>query len=148
MNNLPYFDYKYRKMQDNLLNRIVVSSCLRNRIVVSSCLLNKIVVSSWEGVVGVTFAEAEEADTCRDALNGRWFACRQLRAETWDGKTKYFVEETEEEYKARLKKWEDFLEGKSPNSSGDAVLPPKPVRQNTDSEVPVQTDQKPAANTS
>ena len=101
-----------------------------------------------EGVVGVTFAEAEEADTCRDALNGRWFACRQLRAEAWDGKTKYFVEETEEEYKARLKKWEDFLEGKSPNSSGDAVLPPKPVRQNTDSEVPVQTDQKPAANTS
>ena len=83
-----------------------------------------------EGVVSVTFSEAEEADVCRDAVNGRWFACRQLTAETWDGKTKYFIEETEAEYKERLSKWEQYLEGKS-SSCGEAapaVQDDRPVR--------------------
>ncbi|XP_077486128.1 17S U2 SnRNP complex component HTATSF1-like [Amblyomma americanum] len=43
-------------------------------------------------------------------MNGRWFAQRQLSAETWDGRTKYKIFETEEELEARLKKWDDFLE--------------------------------------
>ena len=103
----------------------------------------KVYERNAEGVVSVTFAEAEEADVCRDALNGRWFACRQLRAETWDGKTKYFVEETEAEYKARLKKWEAYLEGKTPDSSNEAPVPPKPVRQeNSDAQLPGETDEK------
>ena len=58
----------------------------------------------------ISFREPEEADKCKEALNGRWFAQRQLVAETWDGKTKYEVEETEEDRAARLKKWGEYLE--------------------------------------
>ena len=31
----------------------------------------------------------EDADKCIQLLNNRWFEKRQLKAETWDGKTKY-----------------------------------------------------------
>lgn len=65
-----------------------------------------------EGVVSVTFADPEMADECINLMNGRWFAARQLTAETWDGKTKYKVIETEEERQKRLKSWEQFLEQK------------------------------------
>ena len=61
-------------------------------------------------MVLVTFKEAEQADVCVEAVNGRWFAKRQLKAETWDGHTKYEIQETDEERAARLKKWEEFLE--------------------------------------
>ena len=63
-----------------------------------------------EGVVAITFKEPEEADVCIEALNGRWFAKKRLTAMAHDGKKKYHVDETEEEYMKRLKQWEDFLE--------------------------------------
>ena len=66
-----------------------------------------------EGVVAITFKDPEEADVCIQALNGRWFAARQISAMAHDGKTKYHIDETEEEYLKRLKQWEDFLEGGS-----------------------------------
>ena len=69
-----------------------------------------------EGIVTVMFDSPEEADICKEALNGRWFAKRQLTAETWDGKTKYHIEETEEEKEARLKKWQKFLESEEDES--------------------------------
>ncbi|GFY78696.1 HIV Tat-specific factor 1 [Trichonephila inaurata madagascariensis] len=65
-----------------------------------------------EGVVAVTFATPEMADECINLMNGRWFASRQLTAETWDGKTKYKVAETEEHRMKRLQAWEKFLEEK------------------------------------
>ncbi|GFV66025.1 HIV Tat-specific factor 1, partial [Trichonephila clavipes] len=65
-----------------------------------------------EGVVAVTFATPEMADECINLMNGRWFASRQLTAETWDGKTKYKVAETEEHRMKRLHAWEKFLEEK------------------------------------
>ncbi|XP_013421512.1 HIV Tat-specific factor 1 homolog isoform X1 [Lingula anatina] len=64
-----------------------------------------------EGVATVAFHAPEHADLCVEAFNGRWFAKRQLVAETWDGKTKYEVKETAAEREARLKKWENFLDG-------------------------------------
>lgn len=63
-----------------------------------------------EGIATVTFKEPEEADACIGRMNGRWFAQRQLSAETWDGRTRYKIFETEEELEERLKKWDDFLE--------------------------------------
>ncbi|XP_064628383.1 17S U2 SnRNP complex component HTATSF1-like [Lineus longissimus] len=63
-----------------------------------------------EGVATVGFKEPEEADTCLEALNGRWFGGRQLSAAAWDGKTKYEIKESELEREARLKKWAMFLE--------------------------------------
>lgn len=62
-----------------------------------------------EGVASVTFAEAEEADVCIQALNGRWFGGRKLSAETWDGTTKYRASESSKDEAERLKQWEDFL---------------------------------------
>ena len=44
------------------------------------------------------------------SLHQRWFAKRRILASTWDGKTKYEVEETEQQREERLKKWENFLE--------------------------------------
>ncbi|XP_035829304.1 HIV Tat-specific factor 1 homolog, partial [Aplysia californica] len=62
-----------------------------------------------EGVISVTFKEAEEADKCIAALNGRWFAKRRITAAAHDGKTRYEVQETEEEKAKRLAGWDSFL---------------------------------------
>ncbi|XP_064489495.1 17S U2 SnRNP complex component HTATSF1-like isoform X2 [Ornithodoros turicata] len=63
-----------------------------------------------EGIATVTFKEPEEADACIALMNGRWFAQRQLVAETWDGRTRFKIMETEEELEERLKKWDEYLE--------------------------------------
>lgn len=63
-----------------------------------------------EGVAQITFREPEEADACVSLLNGRWFGQRKITAETWDGKTKYKVAETDAEVQQRLQKWNKFLE--------------------------------------
>ncbi|KAG8253390.1 HIV Tat-specific factor 1 [Homalodisca vitripennis] len=63
-----------------------------------------------EGVAQINFKEIEAADACVQLLNGRWFGQRKITAETWDGKTKYKMSETDEQIKARLQKWEKFLE--------------------------------------
>ena len=63
-----------------------------------------------DGVVSVAYKEAEEADLCVSSLHQRWFAKRRILAATWDGNTKYEVQETEQQREERLKKWESFLE--------------------------------------
>jgi hypothetical protein len=63
-----------------------------------------------DGVVSVTFKTPEEGDACVAAMQGRWFAKRQILAATYDGKTKYEVKETDAEREERLKGWEKFLE--------------------------------------
>ncbi len=45
-----------------------------------------------EGVASVLYKLPEEASVCVEATNGRWFAGRQLKAEIWDGRTKYQVQ--------------------------------------------------------
>lgn len=81
-----------------------------------------------EGIATVTFKEPEEADACISRMNGRWFAQRQLSAETWDGRTRYKIFETEEELEERLKKWDDYLEAdedeKAKASSSDPSAAP------------------------
>ncbi|KAK3097780.1 hypothetical protein FSP39_013131 [Pinctada imbricata] len=73
-----------------------------------------------EGVMSVSFKEPEEADACISAFNGRWFDKKVITAESWDGRTKYEIQESEAERDARLNKWEKFLENdekKNSNSS-------------------------------
>ncbi|XP_014290410.1 17S U2 SnRNP complex component HTATSF1 [Halyomorpha halys] len=65
-----------------------------------------------EGVAQVTFKEPEAADACVQLLNNRWFGKRQITAETWDGKTKFKIAETDSEISERLDNWSNFLEGK------------------------------------
>ncbi len=66
-----------------------------------------------EGVAQVFFNSPAEADQAVAAMDGRIFhgSSRVMKVETWDGKTKYRVEETEEEEKERLANWDKFLEG-------------------------------------
>jgi HIV Tat-specific factor 1 len=66
-----------------------------------------------DGVVMVTFSAPEEADSCVATVNGRWFAGCQLEATSWDGRTKYQVQETQEEMEKRLSSWHTYLESDS-----------------------------------
>ncbi|GAB1600498.1 HIV Tat-specific factor 1 homolog [Argonauta hians] len=74
--------------------------------------VRKIVVydRNTKGVISVTFSEAEEADECIVALNGRWFAQKRIVAETWDGKQKFDIAETDEEKAERLRNWQKYLQ--------------------------------------
>lgn len=63
-----------------------------------------------DGVAEIVFKEFEQSDLCVQIMNKRLFGDRRLIAELWDGKTKYRIEETEEERKERLGQWEKFLE--------------------------------------
>jgi len=62
-----------------------------------------------QGVASVLFHEPEMADTCVEALNGRWFGGKRISAETYDGVTDYQVKESEVDRAKRIKEWEDFL---------------------------------------
>lgn len=64
---------------------------------------------SPEGVATIAFSEFDAADACLRRMHGRFFAGKQLSATLWDGKTKYRVEETEEEREKRLGQWNSFL---------------------------------------
>lgn len=70
-----------------------------------------------EGVAAVFFNEFESADQCVKLMNGRFFAGRQLTSFHWDGKTRYKIQETEEEAEKRMKDWESFLEEDKDNKS-------------------------------
>lgn len=63
-----------------------------------------------EGVAVIHFSDFEAADKCVSLMNGRFFAGRKLTAEPWDGKTRYRVNETEEEAAQRMKEWDKFLQ--------------------------------------
>ena len=47
----------------------------------------------------------------RKALNGRFYGGRTISAETYDGVTKFEIQETEEELQKRLDDWEKFIGG-------------------------------------
>ena len=64
-----------------------------------------------DGVATITFNEFDDADKCIELMNGRFYEGRKLDAQHWDGKTKYKVQETEEEAEKRMAKWDQFLEG-------------------------------------
>ena len=92
-----------------------------------------------ECVVTVMFAEVEEADMAKEAMNGRYFRGRQIKAETWDGKTKYDVKESDAEKDSRLKKWREFLaEGKETSTSSAENTEGKEKSEGS----PVKTDEE------
>ncbi|PIC54195.1 hypothetical protein B9Z55_000355 [Caenorhabditis nigoni] len=72
-----------------------------------------------DGVVSVTFPTTEESDMAVKYLNGRVVDGRKLTAELWDGKTKYKIQETEEDEERRRKEFEKFIEGKSDQNGDD-----------------------------
>ena len=59
----------------------------------------------------MSFREIEMADRCCEYMDNRvWRNGRVISCETWDGETKYEVEETEEEKQKRITDWHKFLE--------------------------------------
>lgn len=87
-----------------------VEDCCNNL----GCVPKRVDVHESAGVIEVTFAEPDEAAKCLDALDNRWYAKRLVKAEYWDGKTKYKTRETDEDVEKRLEKWhEDISGGKS-----------------------------------
>nr|CAH7724030.1 unnamed protein product [Callosobruchus chinensis] len=73
-----------------------------------------------EGIAQINMGSPEEADEVVNLLNGRWFMKRQLKAEIWDGRTKFRIAETDSEISQRINKWDTFLEGDK-ESAGKAV---------------------------
>lgn len=64
-----------------------------------------------EGIATISFRDVEQADQCTEYLHNRvWKNGRVITCETWDGVTKYEVEETEEEEAKRIAEWHNFLE--------------------------------------
>ena len=45
-----------------------------------------------EGVASIGFKEAESAEACVRAMNGRWYGGRRLEVVVWDGVTNYQVQ--------------------------------------------------------
>ena len=59
----------------------------------------------------MSFDTLEEADECCENLHNRvWKNGRIITCNTWDGKTKYDLEEDEEAQKRRLEEWHKYLE--------------------------------------
>ena len=71
----------------------------------------------------VFFRSPEDADVAISMLDGRLYITgsdqRVLSAAAWDGKTKYKVNETEEEERERLANWEKFLQDETPSKTSD-----------------------------
>uniref|UniRef100_A0A0N5AA01 17S U2 SnRNP complex component HTATSF1 n=1 Tax=Syphacia muris TaxID=451379 RepID=A0A0N5AA01_9BILA len=62
-----------------------------------------------EGVVSVTFENVEHSDSAVKSLNGRVVDGRVINVSIWDGKTKYKVDETEEQKRARIAQWQSHI---------------------------------------
>lgn len=60
-------------------------------------------------MITVKFDSTEQSDLCVKSLNGQIIKGRRISASLWDGKTKYRMEETEEERQRRLAQWERFI---------------------------------------
>mmetsp|Transcript_34327 Transcript_34327/g.86151 ORF Transcript_34327/g.86151 Transcript_34327/m.86151 type:complete len:384 (+) Transcript_34327:79-1230(+) len=66
-----------------------------------------------EGVVVVVFKDSMAAELCLDKMDGRYFAGRKLQASWYDGVSDFYVAEPKNLEEARLKDWDDWLEGES-----------------------------------
>ncbi|XP_055914138.1 uncharacterized protein LOC129947559 isoform X2 [Eupeodes corollae] len=95
-----------------------------------------------EGVAQVNMADPEQADLVIQMMNGRFFGQRKLTAETWDGKTKYKVAETEEEIQARINKWDKYLEKGEANEKDDDDDDETEDDESANESTKIKTDEK------
>lgn len=91
-----------------------------------------------EGVCQVFFKEASEADMAVEMLNGRMFGLKVMDVKTWDGRTKYKIEESKEDEAARLAAWEKHLqedeEEKEQKGGGSQVVEQKRPEEEAEKE--------------
>lgn len=95
-----------------------------------------------EGVVCVIFAEAEQSDGCIAALHERLRAGRKITAECWDGKTKYDVQETDEERQKRIDKWQKYLTGEEEDKNEEGEKEEKKKEEKKDQKEKVASSGK------
>jgi len=81
-----------------------------------------------DGVCQVFFKEPSEADMAVQMLHGRLFGKKILSVETWDGKSKFKMEESKVEESERLKQWENFLQEE--NDKQEKVEKNKHINEN------------------
>lgn len=109
-----------------MLKEVTLALDLKNQVK-NSCErfgeINKVVVyeNNPDGVVSISFKTVEEADYCIKLLNNGIMRGRKITAENWDGKTKYKVQESEEEQKKRDQQWESFLKGSDDEKTDEEV---------------------------
>ncbi|VDO51279.1 unnamed protein product [Haemonchus placei] len=87
-----------------------------------------LICNNPEGVVTVTFETTDSSDMAVKMLNGRLVDGRRLAL--WDGKTKYKVEESEEDRKRRLAAWQDYIKGDTAKKEKVADEKKKEVEEN------------------
>uniref|UniRef100_A0A0K0EEC8 RRM domain-containing protein n=1 Tax=Strongyloides stercoralis TaxID=6248 RepID=A0A0K0EEC8_STRER len=77
--------------------------------------VKKVIVyeNNREGVISGKYNNTDESDLAVKHLNGSFFRNRIISVDYWDGRTKYNVEEDEEQNKARMESWKQFLGGDS-----------------------------------
>uniref|UniRef100_A0A0N5C8N6 17S U2 SnRNP complex component HTATSF1 n=1 Tax=Strongyloides papillosus TaxID=174720 RepID=A0A0N5C8N6_STREA len=73
--------------------------------------VKKVIVyeNNREGVISGRYNNTDESDLAVKHLNGSFFRNRVITVDYWDGRTKYNVEEDEDQVKARMESWEKFL---------------------------------------
>lgn len=73
--------------------------------------VKKVIVFSTEpeGIAKVVMDSPTDADTVIEMFNGRLYKGRVVSAETWDGRTKYKMQESEAETAERLAQWQQYL---------------------------------------
>ncbi|CDW52452.1 HIV Tat specific factor 1 [Trichuris trichiura] len=91
-------------------NTVIIKNAFTLEELAVTCCFFTVEHNNKDGVVSVTFERPEEADDCITMMNWRVFRGRVLRADRWDGSTKYKIQETEEEAQQRLAHWQSFLD--------------------------------------
>merc|ERR1719204_503035 len=82
---------------------------------------------SRTGTIAVKYKNPAGAKKCVEAMHGRWFACRQVICEYWDGVTDFRIKETEEEEEARIKAFQAYLEsGEAKKMNGTNAMDEDP----------------------
>ncbi|WKX91209.1 hypothetical protein Q1695_009775 [Nippostrongylus brasiliensis] len=85
--------------------------------------VKKVVVydTNPEGVVTVSFETTDCSDMASEiVLNGRIVDGRRLEVALWDGKTRYKMEESEEDRKRRLEAWQNYIKGENDSDDEDS----------------------------
>lgn len=87
-----------------------------------------------EGVITVVFATPDQAEKCVKTLDKYKYAGKIISAELWDGKTKYKIKETDEEYQKRLEKWHDDLQKSDDEDTDQTKIPTSENKKECDNE--------------
>jgi len=104
------FEPKDRRCDDTFFKRL--KEDLKNELEQYGVIKKVILYErNPEGVATVSFKEVEDADECCEYLDNRvWKNGKIIACATWDGKTKYDLEESIEEQQRRIDEWHKFLE--------------------------------------